>query len=127
MSSADGIVCNGENEGDGARLLKDRSRGGCGWRKNDIGLQRDEFLRESLDRLDVRCPANLDPDVSAFRPSQFLKFLLKSFDTLLPIGVVRAREHEHADPPHPLGCCARAVSGHAAAPPRRMMTSRRFR
>ena len=40
-------------------------------------------------------------------------------------GSSRLRRHEHADAPHPLGCCARAASGHAAAPPSSVMNSRR--
>ena len=34
--------------------------------------------------------------------------------------------HKHADAPHALGCCARAASGHAAAPPSSVMNSRRL-
>ena len=68
-------------------MLKDCLRGGRGWRKNDIWLQRDEVLRESLHQLSVGCPTNVDLDVSAVYPSQVLKCLLKSFDVLLPFRI----------------------------------------
>jgi hypothetical protein len=37
-TAADRIDNERENDGDGARLLQQRGRGGCGVRKNDVGL-----------------------------------------------------------------------------------------
>ena len=47
-------------------------------------------------------------------------------DAGLSFRVALGIRHQHADPPHPSGCCARAASGHAAAaPPSSVMNSRR--
>ena len=43
-----------ENDGNGARLLQQRRSRGRALRKNEVGLQRDEFLRKSLQRLRVK-------------------------------------------------------------------------
>ena len=50
-ATADRIGNGRENDGNSARLLQQRRSGGCGLRKNEVGLQRDEFLRGSLHRL----------------------------------------------------------------------------
>ena len=47
-------------------------------------------------------------------------------DTAVSLRIVCGHRHEHADAPHPLGCCARPASGHAAAPPSSVMNSRRL-
>jgi hypothetical protein len=49
------------------RVSHHRDSGGC----NEVGPQRDKFLRESLPRLRVgRRPAKVDPDVAVFRPPE---------------------------------------------------------
>ena len=53
-----------------ARLLQHRRGSGCVLRKHEVGLLRNEFLRDSLHRLHVGCPANVEPDVAALRPPQ---------------------------------------------------------
>ena len=64
-------------------------------RKNEVGLQRDEFLRESLSRLRVEgCrPASVDPDVTALRPPELLEFLLERRDPGLRFLVALGKGH----------------------------------
>src|SRR6202035_4845955 len=70
-AAADRIGNARENDGDATRLLHHRRSRGRGCCKNEVGLQRDEFLRESLHRLHVASgPAIVDPDVSALRPPE---------------------------------------------------------
>jgi hypothetical protein len=104
-AAADRIGNRRENDGDGARLLQQRSRGGCDSRKNEIGLQRDEFLREPLSRLRVlgRRPASVEPDVAVLRPPELLKFLPECREERRSFQVVLGIAHQHADAPHPLG------------------------
>ena len=59
----------------------------------------------------------VDPHVAAVGPAQLLQPLQERREAGLSFRIVRGEAHEHADAPHPLGCCARAASGHA--PPRR--------
>ena len=86
-------------------MLQQRRSGGCVMRKNEVGLQRDEFLRESLHRLRVAAarPANVDPDVAALRPPELLESLPERRDAGLCFRVALGKRHQHADPPHPLG------------------------
>src|SRR5262249_5476278 len=57
----------------GAGLLEQRGGGGGVWRNNQVRLQGDEFLRESLHRLGIASgPASVDPDVAALRPPELL-------------------------------------------------------
>ena len=118
-----------ENDGDGARLLQQRRSGGCALRKNEVGLQRDEFLRESLPRLRVeRRPASVDPDVAALRPPELLESLPERRDPGLSFPVALGKRHQHADPPHPVGLL-RARGERPRTPPRRrasVMNSRRL-
>src|SRR5262249_47675834 len=58
---------------DGAGLLEQRGGGGGVLRNNQVRLQGDEFLRESLHRFRAaRGPASVDPDVAALRPPELL-------------------------------------------------------
>ena len=60
-------------------------------------------------------------------PAQLRQPLQERREAGLQFRIVRGCGHEHADAPHPLGCCARAASGHAAAaPPRTPRNSRRL-
>src|SRR5262249_17598873 len=94
-----------ENDGDGACLLQQRRSDRCALRKDEVGLQRDEFLRKSSHRLDVAgCrPAGVDPDIAALCPAELLKSLTQRRDAGLPYRIVRGEWHEHADAPHTLG------------------------
>ena len=93
-----------ENDGDAARLLQHRRGGGCVLRKNEIGLQRDDFRRESLHQLQVgRRPASFDPDIAALRPTELLESLAERRDKGLAFRVALGICHQHVDPPHPLG------------------------
>jgi hypothetical protein len=60
-AAADRVRNDRKNNGDGARLLQQCSRGGCGVRKNEVGLERDELFRAPSPRLCVvRCrPASI--------------------------------------------------------------------
>ena len=91
------------------RLLQHRCGDRCTLRDNEVGLQRDEFLRISLHRLDVAgCrPAGVDPDIAALYPTELLKSLAQRRDAGLPYRIVRGEWHEHADPPHLLRLRAR--------------------
>jgi hypothetical protein len=53
-------------------------------RKNEVGLQRDKFLRELLHRLRVeRRPAKVDPDVAPLCPPELLETLQERGDEAL--------------------------------------------
>ena len=71
-AAADRIGKSRENDRDGARLLQQSRRVGRAMRKNQVGLQRDEFLGELGSRLGVvGCrPANVDLDIAALRPPE---------------------------------------------------------
>src|SRR5262249_34871157 len=47
-TTAEWIGHENENDGDAARLLQQSGGGGRAMRKNEIGLQHDQFLRETL-------------------------------------------------------------------------------
>jgi len=55
-----------EDDWNGARFLQKRGRGRCGICNNNVRLERDEFLCESLYRLGIArgSPASVDPDVA---------------------------------------------------------------
>jgi hypothetical protein len=117
-----------ENDRDGACLLQPRRGDRCALRNNEIGFQRDEFLRKSLHRLDVAgChPAGGHPDTAALYPAEILKSLAQRRDAGLPYRIVRGEWHEQADAPHPLSllcmrrerpCCRAAENGDEFPPP----------
>src|SRR5262249_33016540 len=83
-------------------MLQERGRGGCDRRKNEIGLERDEFLREPLSRLPVvgRRPARVELDVATFHPPELLKCLAECGEERWPFQVVLGVAHQHTDPPH---------------------------
>src|SRR5262249_60067426 len=81
-----------------------RRSSGCTARKYQVGLKRDEFLREALHRLDIGCrPASVDLDVSAFRPPELPEFLPKRRDPGLRFMVALGEGHQDTYPPYPLG------------------------
>src|SRR5262249_31354276 len=78
--------------------------GGGALRKNEVGLQRDEFLGESLHQLLVqRRPAIVDPNVAAFRPPKRLESLPECGNKGLSFPVTLGKPHQHTDPPHSVG------------------------
>ena len=81
-AGADRIGNGGEDDRDGARLSQQSRRGGCVMRKNEVGLQRDKFLRESLHRWRVGChrSADVDADVAILHPSERLEALAQRRD-----------------------------------------------
>jgi hypothetical protein len=70
-------------------------------RKNEVGLQRDKFLRESLHqrRVGRRRAPDVDADVAALRPPERLQPLAERREAGLSSGVVLAQPHQHPDPP----------------------------
>ena len=100
-AAADRIGNDCENDWDGARLLQQSRRVGRAIRKDQFGLERDEVLRELLPRLRVAgwCPAILDPDVAALRPSELLESLPERRDAGLCFRVALGIRHQHANPP----------------------------
>ena len=64
--------------------------------------------------------AIVDMNIAALGPSTLFEFLLECFY----VWIVEA--DEHADTPNAVGLLALAASGHAAAPPRSVMNSRRL-
>src|SRR6516165_4602644 len=106
-----------KNDRDGARLLQQCSRGGGAVRKNEIGLQRDQLLREPLHHLRVGPgPAGVDPYVAAFRPPELLERFPKCCDPGLCFRVDLGIAHQHADSPHSVGLlrARRKRPGHRA-------------
>jgi hypothetical protein len=84
------------------RLLQQRGSGGCGCRKNDIGLQRDKFLGGPFQRFDVGRPTSVDLDITALRPPELLEFLPKCRNAGLNLRVALAERHQYADAAHAL-------------------------
>ena len=74
----------------------------------------------------VRAKTEVELDIAAIGPAQFLQSVRERGEAGLRFRIVGGRGHEHADAPASLGCCARAASGHAAAPPSSVMNSRRL-
>src|SRR3954454_15243542 len=88
--------------------------------KNEVGLQPNEFLRESLSRLRVSRyrPARVDPDVAGLRPSELLQSLPESRDAGLAFRIAISIRHQHADAPHTvrlLRACPERPSSRRAA------------
>src|SRR5829696_4273818 len=110
-----------KHDGDCACLLHQRRRGGRALRKNEFGLQRDEFLGVSLSQLRIAWwrPAIVDPDVAILRPSQLLKPLAERCDE-------GSSAYGISTPMRRTRSCERAASGMAAVPPRATIKSRRL-
>ena len=97
-SSADRIdgVCEHDRHGSGYRLQRRNSRAGRG--QDDIRRERDQFGREfALKRGVAFGPPNVNPHVSTFGPTQFLKALPKRCNAGLSFRII-TRTHEHTDP-----------------------------
>src|SRR4029077_20491317 len=103
-AAADRIRNARENDGDGARFWQQRRRGGCRMRKNEAGLQRDEFLRELFPwpRVLGRHPARVHPDFVALRPPELLQSLPESRAVGLRFRVALRIAHQRPNPPHPV-------------------------
>src|SRR5262249_37153226 len=107
-ATADWIDYVRENDGDSPRLLHHRQSSWCVLRKNEVGRQRDELLREPLPRLRIgRRPTRVDSDVSALHPPELLESVAERCDPGLSFLIARVVRHQHADPPHPIGLRAR--------------------
>ena len=74
-------------------------------RKNEVGLQHDEFLREPLYRLRIAGsrPAKVDPEVAALNPPELLKALPERRDPSLRFRVALGIPYQRSDAPYPLG------------------------
>ena len=116
-----------EHDRHGARLpLQRRHRRGAGG-ENDVRRERDQFRRVSAGAVGIaRAPAVVDLHVAADSPTQFLQPLCKSRKAALPLRIVQACIMSTPMRRMRSACCARDRSGHeTAAPPRRVMNSRR--
>jgi hypothetical protein len=72
-------------------------RAGCG--QDDIRCKRDQFGREfTIKRGIASCPADVNPHVLTFDPTQFLQALPERRYASLSLRVIRWRTHEHTDP-----------------------------
>jgi len=79
------------------------SHGGAA-RENEVGLKRDEFLREAFHQLDVTGrPANIDFDVAALDPPELPKLLPKRRQRGLPVLIALDGGRQDTDPAHPFG------------------------
>src|SRR6516165_1659429 len=86
----------------------------------------DELGRIGPDVIRIACaPDNVDPDIAVLRPTQLPQALAKRFDAGARIGGALA---PMSRPTFRIrsACCARATSGHVAAPPRSVMNARRL-
>jgi hypothetical protein len=99
-SAADRIGDVDENDGDDARSLQQRRGRQRTCRKNEVGLEGNEFLGKSLDRLLVVGfrPAHVDPDAATFHPAELLKALPERRKGGLGFRVAFGITHQHADP-----------------------------
>ena len=92
---------------------------------DDIDLELDELCRDLGKALDASLrPAVFDRNVTTLDPAEFTQPPHKC-------GSPMTLSRSGRGPKNPMigifaGCCARAASGHAAAPPSSVMNSRRF-
>ena len=117
-AAADRIGNGRENDGDGARLLQQRRSGGCVLRKNEVGLQRDEFLRESLSSTPRRrMPPSECRSGCCGPPPTRASAVPRGTPRRRPVLPGRSRHSAISTPIRRIrsSCCARAASGHAAA------------
>ena len=94
---------------------------------DDVGLQLQPVPPRALRNRSAspRRPAIFDPQVAAFDPAQFLQPSAERCRRTVPSDRLGRRPSARQCAAS-LGCCARAASGHAAAPPRSVMNSRRL-
>ena len=116
----------GEHDRHGAgRLLATAPRSRCHG-QDDVRRERNQFRRVSANAVGITpAPTSVDPHVAAVDPAQLLQSLQERRDASLRFRIVRA---VMSTPMRRIrsGCCARAASGHAAAPPISVMNSRRL-
>src|SRR5262249_48333700 len=105
------------------------------WRHDRVAGAKDDVRRERGQLLgvlaNVGCvtqgPAITHLHVAADEPTQWLHPLLKRLDAGLRVRIAGVRPPERRLIRRiPLPCCARAASGHAAAPPSSDMNTRRL-
>ena len=82
----------GERAGHGRRLTDD-----C------IGPQLDQLSCKSADPIRITsAPAQFDPEIAAFRPSELRKRASKRRDLRLRSRIALRKRHQHADQPDPV-------------------------
>jgi hypothetical protein len=108
-----------------ADLLQRRhAQGAAG--QNDFWRECDQFRRVFAFAVSiVLAPADVDPHISAIDPTQVLKALQESATRACPSRLSAVRFMSTPMRRIRSGCCARAATGHAAAPPSVTMNSRR--
>ena len=94
--------------------------------KMTSGRERDQFRRVFANAFGIaRGPAGVDPHVAANGPAQLLQSLHERRERACPSGSSAASVMSTPMRRIRSPCCARAASGHAAAPPSSVMNSRR--
>ena len=83
--------------------------------EDHVGLQRNQFFREYLCMRTGRRKAVVNTDITVFRPSTLLEPLPECREAGPYSGSSSAKAVSTPIRRIPSGCCARAVSGHAAA------------
>src|SRR5215510_10117215 len=98
-------------------------------REYEVGLQRDEFFRETLHQVQIDgCrPASIDPSVAAVGPPKLREFVPECRDIGLCFRVALGIAHQTPIRRTRSGCCPRAPTGNASIePPNIAMNSRRL-
>jgi hypothetical protein len=86
----------------GSRRLQQRCHGcGAGRSQEDVGCERDQFCRVSVNIAGIG-PAGFDPQVAALAPSQLAERLCERREPGLSLGIASDEIQEHADAPHAL-------------------------
>src|SRR5262245_49521094 len=103
----------------GAGCLPERPNCRDAMGEDDIRRERNQFGRVSANVVGIdSSPANVDPQVAADGPAEFLQLLLERSEPCLIFRSVRGCGQEHADAPHPAAllrarrerpCCRRAA------------------
>src|SRR5262249_24759259 len=84
------------------RRLQQRCHGcGAGRSQEDVGCERDQFCRVSVNIAGIG-PAGFDPQVAALAPSQLAERLGECREPGLSLGIASDEIQEHADAPHAL-------------------------
>src|SRR5262245_2035726 len=82
-----------------------------GMREQHVGLQGNKLFREALRVRSGRRETNFDPDIAAFRPSKFLKFISEFDKTLFGFRIVFCEAHEDGNEPDPLELLRKRTNG----------------
>lgn len=100
-AAADRIGHLREHDRECARFPQQRRHGGRRYPKDDVGLQRDQFLCESSQSVRiVRRPAIVDADIAAVAPVELVKPLAKRREPTLRQNILIGKSRQHGYPAH---------------------------